>query len=563
MPWRGPNEPGEFPTLGYLGGQWIEANCVIPDGPQLGQPFLLTDEMWRHLIWRCRLWPNARVHPVRPRPRDGFVYNGAQLRRPQKWGKDPFMASWLALHALGEIQFDGWDANGEPVARPVDTPRVQIAATSEDQTDNTWKPLLQMLRQGPLINTPGLDVGDTRIILPGGDGWMEPVTSSARSRLGNQITCAGFTEPHLMCEADGGKAMFRAMRRGLNGMGGTWMQATNNWDPTQHSVAQETAEAKRKDVFLDHRGVGQAPVDLGDEQAVRERIRVVYGDSLRTETGGWVEEDDIVADVQAPDTGESEARRYYLDEQSVGTRPAIDPTKWADGEVLTDPLRPGEIITLGFDGSRSRDATALIACRVRDGKLFHLRTWLPELVDGQWKVDQPDVDKVMRAAFKAYNVLYLWADPFKWQDYLNTWAGLWPKRVVEVPTNQEARMDRIIERFTTAHKAGAIVHNGHPTLTEHAENAALRKGKRKAAHDQGEGEGRSDDHYMQVTRRKFGVLIDAFVAALLAYAARGAAIEDGALVDTATPAPATARTDTPESSTGGGSIFRPTGRLQI
>jgi len=32
MPWRGPREAGEYPTLGYLVGEWIEANLVIPDG---------------------------------------------------------------------------------------------------------------------------------------------------------------------------------------------------------------------------------------------------------------------------------------------------------------------------------------------------------------------------------------------------------------------------------------------------------------------------------------------------------------------------------------------------
>ena len=49
MPWRGPDHAGEFPTLGWLVGEWIEAHCVIPDGDQIGDPYLLTDEMWTFL----------------------------------------------------------------------------------------------------------------------------------------------------------------------------------------------------------------------------------------------------------------------------------------------------------------------------------------------------------------------------------------------------------------------------------------------------------------------------------------------------------------------------------
>ena len=39
MPWRGPLEKGEFPTLGYVAADWIESTLPIPDGPKKGQPF--------------------------------------------------------------------------------------------------------------------------------------------------------------------------------------------------------------------------------------------------------------------------------------------------------------------------------------------------------------------------------------------------------------------------------------------------------------------------------------------------------------------------------------------
>jgi hypothetical protein len=59
VPWRGSSYPGEFPSLGWLIGDWIEEHCVIPDGDRIGEPFLLTDEMLTFLVWHYRLRPDA------------------------------------------------------------------------------------------------------------------------------------------------------------------------------------------------------------------------------------------------------------------------------------------------------------------------------------------------------------------------------------------------------------------------------------------------------------------------------------------------------------------------
>src|SRR5690606_27716571 len=116
-------------------------------------------EMWRHLLWAYRLRPDAREEDGP----DAFVYSGSLLVRPQKWGKDPFNAARCIAHALGPVVFAGWDARGEPVGRPHPSPWIAVAATAEDQTDNTFRPLVTMLRDGPLAGTPGLDIGDTRV----------------------------------------------------------------------------------------------------------------------------------------------------------------------------------------------------------------------------------------------------------------------------------------------------------------------------------------------------------------------------------------------------------------
>lgn len=554
--WRGPQFPGEFPTLGYLLGEWIEDHCIIPDGAQRGQPYLLTDEMWHHMLHVYRLDLNATVHPRFPRQRDGFVYHGNQLRRPQKWGKDPFMAVKALAHAFGPVMFDGWNADGEPVGRPVYTPWVQVIGTSEENTDNTFVPIYRNVTEGPLADTPGLDAGETRIKLPNGDGWIEPVTSSESSRLGNPISYATITEPHLMTDRNGLRGTAKAVKRNLTGMGGSWSEGTNAWDPSEESTARDTAEAKAPGVYLDHKAPELPPLtdaELEDDDVVLERIVIKYGDSARS-AGGWVDERSILADVRDAATGVSESRRYFLDEITVGQRDAVNPLRWA---ALSRPvdrhggLLAGERVALGFDGSRVLDATALIAVRISDGRWFRLGVWVPKdyqtpeqkAAGVPGKVPEAVVEQALRDAYAAYEVWHLIADPYRWQTVLDRLAGEWGHNpagkpvVVELPTNVERRFDEAIVLWETATRTGEgeFTHDGSEDVTRHAMNAAIALGPPKPERE--EEDGRKRKHYVKIVKKRKGWLIDAFVAGVLGHYGRGRAIEEGALKVEETVAP--------------------------
>lgn len=538
MPWAGPTERRPFPSLGWPLLEWIEQALIIPDGLRRGDPYVPTPEMARFIVRLYRLRPDAR-----PGPR-ARVYYGAQLRRPQKWGKDPLGAVLHCCEAFADVIFDGWDATGEPVGRPWPTPWQQCAATAEDQTQNTFGPIVTMLRDGPLASTPGLDVGETRIKLPRGEGWIEPVTASARARLGARLNFATFTESHLMAEPDGGVALAKNMKRNLAGMGGTWLEITNAYDPSEQSVAQRTAEAGAPGVLVDDRPPRVA-VDLDDDQALRAELAYVYGDSA-ADAGGWVDLDRIMEEARAADTGEAEARRYFLNEVRVGSRDVVDPLAWATLARADDPLRPGEAVTLGFDGSRARDATTLQACRIRDGRHFDLKTWEPPPNPEQaWQIPRAEVDAAVSAAFEAYQVWYLLGDPTRWGEYFSLWAGRWPtrwrhnahngrlelgregSRVVEFPVWAEPKFDEAVERWLTDLATEELTHDGSDVLTRHTLNAALAKGRRRPPLEDGSRAPR--DHYLKVVKKRSGWLIDALVAAILARHARARAIEDGAL----------------------------------
>ena len=176
---------------------------------------------------------------------------------------------------------------------------------------------------------------------------------------------------------------------------------------------------------------------------------------------------------------EADLRRFFLNEIVVGESVFVDPVKWDLATDDTARLSPGEPIALGFDGSKFRDATALVASRLSDGHLFTLRVWeRPRDESGaDWGVPSVEVDRVIRNTFGAYDVSVLFADPYRWQDYLDNWAAAFPERVVEFPTNVEQRMDKAIERFTTAFGRGEITHDGSGVLARHAKNAVLVKGR--------------------------------------------------------------------------------------
>lgn len=513
MPWRGPRTKGEFPTLGYLVGEWIEANCVIPDGLHQDEPYRLTDEMLGFLLRFFRLHPNAQV--LENRPSAAFLYRGAQLVRPQKWGKSPFGGAICLAYALGPVVFDGWDSAGEPVGRPHPTPWVQIVATSEEQADNVWLSVYEMARRGPIADLAGLDIGLMDLNLPSG-GKIEPMTASGRARLGARITFALFDEPHLMTETSGGVLLATTMKRNLAGMGGRWMETTNMYDPSENSIAQRTHESPARDVFIDYRPPPRHP-ELDDDVDALELLRFVYGDSW------WVDPDRILADARDPAVcpTPADALRYFFNLPVVGMSPAVDPTRW-DALARPRDLKPKQLIALGFFGARGQSAS-LVASRVSDGRWFHLNTWDAAAFEDE-KIPRTAVDKAVTEAFNAYEVKFLFGEPAHWQEYFDVWAGRWPKRIVEFSTNTERRMDDAISRFQVAF-AGDFTHDGNEILAAHAKAAALSKGSRKQSRPE---EAISvTQHYLKVIKKHDGGHIDAFVAGILAEVARGAALEKG------------------------------------
>ena len=317
MPWK-PSEPGEVPTLGWQVGEWIEEHCVIPDQEHMGEPYKLTDEMWDFLARHYQLKPDAREGQAGP----AFVHRRSLLVRPQKWGKGPLTAAIICAEAIGPVVFGGWDADGQPVGMPHMSSKIQVTASAEDQVKNVYGALLPMIQMGPLANVIP-DSGVTRINLPGA-GYIDPVSSKARTRLGAPITFALQDETGMWTAENGGQDLADTQMRGLAGMKGRSIQTTNAWNPAEMSVAQVTYESKAKDILKDYR---QPPSNLSyANKAERRKIhKIAYGDSW------WVDLDYIEATAaELMERDPAQAERFFGNRIVAGAGAWLPTGLWED-----------------------------------------------------------------------------------------------------------------------------------------------------------------------------------------------------------------------------------------
>lgn len=522
MPWRGPETPGEFPTLGFLVADWIEANCAIPDGEQAGEPFVPTDEQLRFLLWHYRLRPKAKAGE---KPSRAFVYRRSLLVRPQKWGKGPLSAAIICAEAAGPVVFDGWDADGDPVGRSWPTPWIQLCAVSEDQTDNVWTALVPMIELGSLqADIP--DTGLTRINVigqGGSSGKIEPVTSSANSRLGQRITFAVHDEPHSWTQRNGGIKLADTQRRNLAGMGGRAIETTNAWDPAEDSVAQRTFEAAVDDVYRDY------PEPLkGSFRNKRERRKV-----LKHAYAGapWVDLDRIEAEiVELLPTDPNQAERFYGNRIVAGADKAFDIELYRslEAKVGEREIEAGRLVTLGFDGSLSQDATGLVATDVERGHQLVVGVWerptdLPA-DDEDWMVPVDEVNEAVDYAFETWNVWRLGGDPPYWKEDLDKWAGRYgEEKVTQWWTNRKKAMAYALKAWKTDMRPGVMSHDGHEALIRHVGNAVKRPTRMRDE---------EDGSFLWVIGKdsqKSPNKIDLAMCACISWDLRGDAIRAGAL----------------------------------
>jgi len=384
----------DFPTLGDLAEAWISRHCRVPDGFARGRPMKLAD--WQFWIaanrWRIRedavfVSPDVigelleRIATASydetgqlidsdgvpigeitnddlPLLNQAFYYRRTLTVAPQKTGKGPMSASFVAFEAAGPSVFAGWAEAGdvylcsdngcdcgwsyeylpgEPKGMRHPSPLIQITAFSEDQADNIYRPLRGMIQLGPLKKLLAVREGFVRVLGMSEDDDLDRVdvvTASANSRLGNPISDSEQDEIGLWTESNKMIGVADSQNRGAAGMGGRTHGTTNAWDPATASYAQQLFEAAEDDVFVFYRNPDLEPSLLDDqgrpisflEESSRRKILAwVY------EGSWWVNLDSInneaVALIKKGDAAQAE--RFFGNRLVQGAGAWLPPGAWA------------------------------------------------------------------------------------------------------------------------------------------------------------------------------------------------------------------------------------------
>lgn len=428
------------------------------------------------------------------------------------------MASIAIVEALADCLPDGWDADGQPVGRPwstVRTPLVHIAAISEQQTKNTWQPLLEMLREGPVLdNYPGLDPLETMVVLPR-RGKIEQITASARTTKGAPIVYGSLDQTEEWIPSNGGPRLAQAIRTNAAKNGGRTLESPNAFIPGEKSVAESSAtyaeairEGRAMDdgLLWDHREA-PAETDMSDRESLTHGLRVAYGDSSAHPDGcvihepscqpGHVELEPLIAQVWDPASDVQILRSDLLNQITHASDSWLSQPEWRTCMDLDKALSPGDAVVLGFDGSRGRnrgnaDATALIGCRVEDGYLFEVRVWeAPSGPAGrEWTPNPIEVDGEVRKAFEVWDVVGFYADPSGWNEQVARWEAAYGKRlkvkasqlrpIAAWPRGKDSRVEEYVKQFhavvaNAAAPQRELTHDGSSALTRHVLNARRRR----------------------------------------------------------------------------------------
>jgi hypothetical protein len=508
-------------TLGWDVLQWTSDFLLQPDGPDAGEPWKFTNEQARFVLnW----------YAIDERGR--FTHRYGVYRRMKGAGKTPLAAAICCAEFLGPCRFKEFGDQGQPIAVEHEAAWIQAAATSRDQTRNLSTLFPGMLSR-KAIEQHALDIGKEIIYAHQGRRRLEVVTSSPRALEGQRPTFYLADETHLWRANNEGHSMMGVIARNVakSRDGAARVLATTNAHaPGEDSVAERDYEAWRKDAADMLYDSLEAPdgIDLEDTDAVRKGVLAARGDS------DWLSEDRLTKEIQDPRTMESEARRFYLNQIWASEDRPFDLKAWTDGHRPDYMPDAGALISLGFDGSRGEDATAIVATEVSTGFQWLAGLWERPRNRQDWEVPRAEVDAKMRELFASYTVWRLTADDSGWDETFRRWAGDFGKnaqgqhRVVKF-SMADVTQARMIMAFDVAMRSGELTHGGDidAAYTRHVGNSIKKRVTRL-----------DEDGFplWRIYKERWDSpnKIDAAMAGGMSWDGRLAAIEAGALNDSPT-----------------------------
>lgn len=478
-------------TLGWEAACWAETWLFQPNGPRAGERFRLTRDQLRFLL-----------HWYAMDGQGGWLYNHGVRRLAKGSGKSPFAAVLALIEFCAPVRLERFDdrVDGGVVGRPVDMPLVQIAATAESQTANTMRMVRAFAPKGSeVVKEHGLDPGKTKYYkMP--EGTLEIITSSATAAEGAEGSFTIGDETEHWRPGNGGVDLAATLEDNLAKSGSRMLETSNAWVPGQETVAESTWEAwlaqqegrARGDVrILYDARLAPPDTDMSDPDSLRAALEQVYGDCdwKRPSPGEPPNIKPIMERIWSPRSRPDDSKRKYLNWPTAAQDAWVEPEQWTvleDRNVTVDPKEP---VVLFFDGSKSRDGTALVGCTMDAGHVFTLGVWEPDPNDPDDMIDASDVDRVVQKTFHEHNVVAFFADVREWEqfaltgwpqqykDQLKLWAAPNSRPPQPVAWDMRGHSYEFAKATEACHAEiveGSFTHDGHPAVARHVGNCRRR-----------------------------------------------------------------------------------------
>lgn len=519
-----PRDKIVYPSLGGQVCAWIEEYLVHGPGDLRGMPVHFDQEK-RALIYRLyEVYPKDHAWAGRRR----FKRAALSLRKGS--AKTEFAAQIAAaeLHPYGPVRCDGFDARGEPVGVGVVDPYIPLVAYTEEQSDELAYGALKVILENSQV-ADDFDIGIERIMRIAGDGKAVSLASSPDSRDGARTTFQVCDETHRW-NTPRLKSAHRTMLANIpkRYKSDAWsLEVTTAPSPGEGSVAEDTMEYARQvesgavqdsRLFFFHRQASDKH-DLTTPDGIRAAVIEASGPVAE-----WSDIDSICEQWRDPTADKSYLERVWLNRLVRSSEKAFDFEIWRTLQKDFTPP-PGDTITLGFDGARWHDSTALVATHLASGYQWLVGLWeRPDNVE-VWEVPDDEVEAAVDTAFHTWNVWRMYCDPPYWETQVATWSGRYgEKRVIAWYTNRMKQMAYAIQSFNNAMKANELSHGGDPRYSRHIGNAVRKK--LNMVNEKGE-----PLWVIYKERADSPMKIDAAMAGILSWQARSDGLTAGAATD--------------------------------
>lgn len=467
-----PQDAVLFPTLGPGVAAFIEDHLVHGPGDLRGEPARLDDEK-RAFIYRAyEVLPQSDPQAGRRR----FKRVALSVRKGS--AKTEF-AAWIAaceLHPAAPVRCIGWKY-GKPVGGPVKDPYIPMVAYTEEQSDELAYGALRVIL-GLSDLADDFDIGLERIMRKSGGGKAVALAAAPDARDGARTTFQHFDETHRFTLPRLVRA-HQAMMANIpkRRLADAWsLETTTAPEPGGGSVAEATmdyAKAVAAGVIADsrlfffHREASEGH-DLTTDEGVRAAVVEASGP-----VAAWSDLDSIIEQWRDPTADRTYLERVWLNRLVKAESQAFNVEQWKALATSTNPVKRGDLITIGFDGAMFHDSTGIVCTHVPTGYQWVAGLWECPPGRTDWQVPAGEVDATMRALFQDYNVWRLYADPPYWQSWIATWAGdsgMGAGKVEEWWTNRRKQMTEALESFDTAIKDKSLIHDGDARLVRHIGN---------------------------------------------------------------------------------------------